>query len=184
MLKGLPLELVTPVEEDIDCPVDEIYDSFEENAWHKATTYSIFSNLITLADDSGLEVDALDGAPGIHSARYAGGDATDSDRIKLLLNNLENVPWEKRTARFKCIIAVAIPGVITETFEGECNGYILFEPKGNNGFGYDPVFYFSELEKTMAELTPDIKNKVSHRAKAAQKAYYTLQHVVEKVKKR
>jgi XTP/dITP diphosphohydrolase len=184
MLQGLPFDLVTPEDEDLDCEVEEIYDTYEENAWHKATSYAIYSNLITLADDSGLEVDALDGAPGVYSARYAGPGATDKERVNLLLRNLNSIPQEKRTACFKCVIAVAVPGKITETFEGECSGYILLEPKGENGFGYDPVFYFPEHKKSMAELSSDVKNRISHRAKAAQKAYYMLEHVVTRVKKR
>jgi XTP/dITP diphosphohydrolase len=126
--------------------------------------------MMTLADDSGLEVDALSGEPGVFSARYAGVDATDADRLNYLLAKIKNVPWEKRTARFRCVIAIALPNGKIELCKGKCEGIITFEAKGTQGFGYDPIFYVPSFDKTMAELTFNEKNKISHRGIAAQKA--------------
>ena len=182
LLKGLPFQLVTLAEEGIHIAVDEKNTTFEENARLKATVYSNFSHLITLADDSGLEVDALGGEPGIRSARFAGDEASDEDKVERLLARVKEVPWEKRTARFRCVIAIANPEGRTELCHGECRGLIAFEPKGNNGFGYDPIFYFPELDKTMAELPLETKNQISHRGKAAQEAYRMLEQLAEKVK--
>jgi XTP/dITP diphosphohydrolase len=182
LLKGVPFEMVSPADEGIDIAVDEKKGTFEENAQLKAVTYSRLSGLVTLADDSGLEVDALDGGPGIVSARFAGEQATDKDRIEHLLAKLKDIPWEKRTARFKCVIAIAAPSRATQLCDGECQGLIAFEPKGENGFGYDPVFYLPEFGKTMAELPLETKNQVSHRGKAARKAYIILERLAEKVK--
>ena len=182
LLKGLPFELVSPADEGIDITVDEKKKTFEENARLKATTYSRLSGLVTLADDSGLEVDALGGGPGIISARFAGEQASDKDRIEHLLARLKDVPWEKRTARFRCVIAVATPEGETELCDGECQGLVAFEPKGENGFGYDPLFYLPEFGKTIAELPLETKNQVSHRGKAARKAYIILARLAENVK--
>ena len=182
LLNGLPFTLVTPADEGMDITVDEKKKTFEENARLKATTYSRLSGLVTLADDSGLEVDALDGGPGIISARFAGEQASDKDRIEHLLARLKDVPWEKRTARFKCVIAIAIPGGGTELCDGECQGLIALEPRGENGFGYDPVFYLPEFGKSIAELSLETKNQISHRGKAARKAYRILERLAEKVK--
>ena len=182
ILKGLPFELVTLAEEGINVAVDEKNTTFEENARLKATLYSGFSHFITLADDSGLEVDALGGEPGIRSARFAGDEASDEDRVEHLLSRLKEVPWEKRTARFRCAVAIAVPEGGTEVCHGECRGLIALQPKGENGFGYDPVFYFPELDKTMAELPLETKNRISHRAGAAQEAYRMLEKLAEKVK--
>jgi XTP/dITP diphosphohydrolase len=170
LFRGLPFILVSPVEEGIDIDVDEKYSTFEENARHKAVEYALHSGMLTVADDSGLEVDALNGEPGVMSARYAGEGATDDDRVKYLLNKLEGVPWEKRTAHFTCVIGIADRKGIAETCTGHCHGIIAMEPAGLNGFGYDPLFYLPEFEKTLAELTSEIKNNVSHRADAARKA--------------
>jgi len=170
LLARISFTLVSLDQQGIDFDVAETGSTFEQNATLKASEYCTISSLITLADDSGLEVDALGGEPGVMSARYAGENATDADRVKYLLSKLVNVPWEKRTARFVCLIAVAIPDQEVKLCRGTCNGYIAFEPKGENGFGYDPIFYFPELDKTMAELTFEEKNSVSHRGKAAQAA--------------
>jgi XTP/dITP diphosphohydrolase len=183
LLKGLPFELASPADEGIDIAVDEKKKTFEENARLKAVTYSRLSGLVTLADDSGLEVDALGGGPGIISARFAGEQASDKDRIEHLLARLKDVSWEKRTARFRCAIAVATPEGETELCDGECQGLVAFEPKGGNGFGYDPVFYLPEFGKTIAELPLETKNQVSHRGKAARKAYIILERLAEKVKR-
>ena len=175
LLAGLPLELTYPAQEGLDIEVAETGESFAENARLKAAAYARASGLLTLADDSGLEVDALGGEPGIRSARYAGNDASDVDRYQLLLEKLHGVLWEKRTARFRCVIAVATPGGQIRTAEGTCEGIITFEPSGEHGFGYDPVFYFQEYEMTMAELPPETKNRVSHRARAAQRTREILE---------
>ena len=182
LLSGLPFELVTPDEEGMDIAVEENCPSYEENASVKVKAYAGASHLITLADDSGLEVDVLGGEPGIRSARAAGEAASDKDRIEHLLARLKEVPLEKRTAHFKCVIAIATPEGKTELCHGECQGLIALEPKGENGFGYDPVFYLSELKKTMAELPLETKNQISHRGKAARKAYRILEKIAEKVK--
>jgi len=169
LLKNIPFELVTLAEQGITTAVDEAVKSLEENARLKATLLAAESQLLALADDSGLEVDALGGEPGRLSARYAGENASDSDRVNYLLSRLGNVPWQKRSARFRCVIALATPGGEVEFCSGECRGFITFEPKGKQGFGYDPVFYLPKLGKTMAELPLEIKNRVSHRGQAARK---------------
>ena len=125
--------------------------------------------LVTLADDSGLEVDALSGAPGVYSARYAGEEASDADRRAKLIDVLHRVPAPRR-ARFRCVIAIAQPGGAIDCFEGVCEGEIILEERGANGFGYDPVFYLPEHGCTMAELPSAVKNQMSHRARAAQAA--------------
>ena len=170
MLSGLGFELVTPGDAGITTRVEETGSTYEENARLKAVTFAAQSGMLSLADDSGLEVDALGGEPGVRSARYAGEKASDAERVRFLLGTLAGVPWEKRKARFCCVIALATPAGDIAVREGECRGMITFEPKGAFGFGYDPIFYFPELGKTMAELLPDIKDRISHRARAAAKA--------------
>jgi len=167
LLAGSGFDLCRLAEVGLDNEVEETGETFTENACLKARAYGQSSGLLTLADDSGLEVDALGGAPGVHSARYAGPGATDADRIGKLLAALDGVPWEKRTADFRCVIALSWPDGRLETFEGRCDGVIAFEPKGTNGFGFDPVFYMPEHNCTMAELPMDVKNRISHRGRAA-----------------
>jgi XTP/dITP diphosphohydrolase len=175
LLEGLPLELTNLAEQGIEVVVSETGKTLEQNATLKAQAYASLSNLLTLADDSGLEVDALGGEPGILSARYAGADASDEDRIERLLKRLEGIPWEKRKARFRCVIAIAAPGGKVELCHGECQGVIALSPKGKNGFGYDPIFYLPEQGKTMAELSIEEKNEVSHRGEAAMRARQVLE---------
>ncbi len=175
LLGTLPLDLVTPSQVGITTAPEETGATFEENALLKAKYYLERSGLLTLADDSGLEVDALNGGPGVHSARYGGPGISDSDRVRKLMKALEGVPWERRTARFHCVVALAWPDAAWETFHGTREGYIALEPKGANGFGYDPVFFLPELGMTMAELPPEVKNRLSHRAEAARKAMLRLQ---------
>ena len=170
LMSGESWVFTSPTDEGLEIDVEETGRTFEENAVLKAKSYAKASNLPTVADDSGLEVDALNGDPGVFSARYAGPDASDSKRNEFLLFNLANVPWEKRTARFRCVIAIAFPEGRLILCKGECPGIIAFEPKGENGFGYDPVFYLPEFDKTMAEISLEEKNQISHRAKAAHKA--------------
>lgn len=138
--------------------------SYAENAIKKARHASSLTGKIAIADDSGLEVDALGGAPGIYSARFGGEALPFPEKIALLLQQLQGV--EQRTARFRCVIAVAFPDVTAETCEGACEGLIACEPRGTYGFGFDPIFWLPEYEKTMAELAPNIKNTISHRGKA------------------
>lgn len=170
LLRGISYELISLPEAGIKSSVEENGKSFEENARLKAEALATESNMLTLADDSGLEVDVLNGEPGVMSARYAGENATDNERISYLLAKLRDVPLEKRSARFKCVIAIACPNGKTELCSGECSGFITMEAHGKNGFGYDPIFFFPKLEKTMAELPVAVKNRVSHRGRAAKKA--------------
>jgi len=177
LLDGLGYQITTLAEEGITEVVTESGNNYEQNARLKATAYAKLSQSTTLADDSGLEVDALNGKPGVKSARFAGEAATDAEKISLLLAKLIGIPWEKRTARFKCVIAIASPGSNAEICYGECHGMIALEAKGENGFGYDPIFFLPEIGKTMAELPLDIKNQISHRARASQKARQVLQQL-------
>jgi XTP/dITP diphosphohydrolase len=142
-----------------------------ENAIYKTLHYSRYSDALTLADDTGLEVDALGGAPGVHSARYAGDLASDPENIEKLLRALTGVPDEKRTARFVCVMAIAFRGRLIKSFHGHCDGRILETPRGTSGFGYDPVFLVPSLSKTFAELTLEEKNKISHRGKALERVH-------------
>ena len=179
LLQSLPLELVTPAELGITTTVDEVGESLEENARLKATVLAEQSQLLTLADDSGLEVDALGGEPGLLSARYAGEGASDKERVSYLLARLKDIPGPERSARFRCVIAIATPNGKVELCSGECYGSIASEPRGEYGFGYDPVFYLPDLDKTMAELPSEIKHQISHRGKAARKAYRVLERLGE-----
>jgi XTP/dITP diphosphohydrolase len=151
--------------------IDETGGSYEENAILKAVTVSRQLPGLVVADDSGLEVDALGGAPGIHSARYAHANATKQEKISKLLNELAEVKArsDQRRARFRCVLAVARGGQVLETFEGVVEGKIVDRPRGSHGFGYDPIFIPSGFEETFAELPEDVKNNVSHRAKAIRK---------------
>lgn len=170
LLGDLGYQIVTLSEQGLSKVTTESGNTYEQNAEMKATTYAKLSQLITLADDSGLEVDALHGKPGIHSARFAGKNATDADRVTKLLTMMGSIPWDRRTAHFKCVIAIATPEGELRLCQGKRHGIIAFEAKGENGFGYDPIFYLPELAKTMAELPLELKNQLSHRGQAAQKA--------------
>lgn len=178
LLRHLPIHVTYLDEEGIDLDVEETGDSFAENAVLKATTYAKTSGLWTWADDSGLEVDALGGAPGVRSSRYAGPDASDEDRYRKLLSELAEVPWEERTARFRCVVAIATPDGDIRQASGSCEGIIGTEPRGNHGFGYDPVFIVAETGCTMAELEPAVKNRISHRAVAADAAEVLLRDML------
>ena len=182
LLEGLNFELLTLDQAGISREAEESYSTFEENARSKAVFYATLSGLITLADDSGLEVDALGGEPGVRSSRYAGEGASDSARVNFLLNKLKDIPWEKRQARFRCVIAIADPHGNVELADGECKGYIALEPRGVNGFGYDPVFYVPEYGKTIAELPPELKNEISHRGRAAKKARTILEKLSSRLR--
>lgn len=178
LLEGLPIELFTPAQIGLDIDVDESGQTYAENAARKAQAYALASGLLTLADDSGLEVDALGGQPGLRSARYAPQPgATDADRRRYLLARLEGCPrpW---TAHFHCTVALASPQGELRFAEGDCYGEIIPVERGTNGFGYDPVFLLPELGKTMAELLSHEKNRLSHRARAVQAALPVLTDLI------
>ncbi len=183
LLTDLVVEWVLLTDLGIDAKVDETGATFEANARLKAATYAHLSGLLTLADDSGLEVDALGGGPGVQSARYAGVGASDSDRYRKLLHELEGVPVAKRGARFVCAVAVSTPEGEMTTVRGTCEGRIAYGPRGAHGFGYDPVFYIPELRMTMAEIGPDIKNRISHRARAVAAIKPVLERLIAKSSK-
>lgn len=155
--------------------VEETGHTFEENAVLKAEAVAKAVNKMVIADDSGLSVDNLGGSPGVYSARYAGEQKDDMANINKVLQELKGIEKEQRTARFRCALAVSIPGEETKTVEGHVEGYIAEEPKGENGFGYDPIFIVKDKDKTMAELTSDEKNKISHRANALKKLSQLLE---------
>ena len=164
----LGYEVVTMFDVAPDMEIEETGTTFEENAVLKAETLSKALGTIVIADDSGLTVDALDGAPGVYSARYA-GDHDDEANIVKVLENLKGLPKEKRTARFMCALAIAGPELETTTVFGSCEGVILEEKRGTNGFGYDPIFFVPALDRAMAELTPEEKGAISHRGNAIRK---------------
>jgi XTP/dITP diphosphohydrolase len=151
--------------------------TLEDNAIKKAKEIAAFTGCLALADDTGLEVDALGGRPGVYSARFAGPDATYGDNNRKLLRLLEGIPLEGRTARFRCVIAVAEPDGNVHLVEGKCEGLIGFELRGEGGFGYDPLFIVDGLGKTFAELSPEEKNRVSHRGRALRLAAELLKEL-------
>jgi XTP/dITP diphosphohydrolase len=164
-----------------DAPdIEETGETFEENALLKAAGISNIFQKIVIADDSGLVIDALDGRPGVYSARYAGTKKDDEANIQKVLFEMKDVPEEKRTAHFHCTLALVVPGKDPVIVEGTCNGLILTEKRGNNGFGYDPIFYLPHLKKTMAEMTSEEKNQISHRGNAIRKLYEHVQEAMER----
>lgn len=186
LLAGYPARLISLDDLGITHEVPETGTTFAANARLKAAAYCRLSGCLTISDDSGLEVHALGGAPGIYSARY-GGDAcpSDADRVELLLHNLDGVPWRRRIARFRCLTAIAQPVANPDdapddrndarpprltTVAGAIAGMIQYEPRGEHGFGYDPVFYLPSFGKTMAQLPPAVKNRISHRGDAMRRA--------------
>ncbi len=170
LFRDVPFEIITPADLGVSLGAEETGATFEENATLKAVAAARQTGLLSLADDSGLEVDDLGGAPGPLSARYAGAGASDKDRIDFLLSRLKDIPARERSARFRCVIAIASLEGKVELFHGVCSGLITDKPRGAQGFGYDPIFFIPELGKTMAELKLEEKNKISHRARAAAKA--------------
>jgi len=162
--------------------MDEPYATFHENARHKALLVANHTGLLAIGDDSGLMVDALDGAPGVYSARYAGPSASDDANNRKLLDALRDVPDSQRTAHFVCVIAVALPHNVLGLFEGTCHGMIAHEPHGGNGFGYDPLFIKTDYGKSFAELPASVKNRVSHRALAFEKAAIVLERAIERLR--
>ncbi len=179
LLRDLPYKLVTLAGEGIDAEVSEEGATLEENARIKSIAYAEISRLLTMADDSGLEVDALGGEPGPLSRRYAGDSASDKERIEYLLEKLRGVPWERRSARFRCVIALASAQGKVDLYQGECQGLIGIEPQGEEGFGYDPIFYLPERGKMMAELPLEMKNEVSHRGQAARELLKRLREGIK-----
>ena len=175
LLNGLAYVLVSLSEVGITHEVAETGATYEENALLKAREYAALSGLLTLADDSGLEVDALGGRPGIQSARYAPDSPA---RIRQLLAEMQNIPAGERSARFQCVIALAWPDGRTEITTGTCEGQIATAAQGANGFGFDPVFYVPESGLTMAELPEDVKNQISHRARAAHRMRPILERML------
>ena len=169
MLTPLGFDVISQLDAGADIEVEETGATFEENAALKAETIAKLTGKITVADDSGLEVDALGGAPGVYSARYAGEGATGAELIEKLLFNMKDIPNEKRTARFVSVICLKHPDGSGFTVRGECEGVIAFAPSGVNGFGYDPVFFIPELHKTFAELTDMQKDGISHRGNSLKK---------------
>jgi XTP/dITP diphosphohydrolase len=182
LLAGSGFDVTTPRELGHAFDVEETGTTFAENARLKAVAAAEITGLTALADDSGLEVDALGGRPGIYSARYAGGDRTadgmdEGEQCRIVLRELAGVPDERRTARFRCVIAIAAPGGDVRYAEGVFEGRIGYEPRGDNGFGYDPIFVVAGRDVTSAELPPDEKNAISHRGQAARKAVEILREL-------
>lgn len=182
LLAALSVPLVRPIDLGITAEVAETGATYAENARLKAEALARATGLIALGDDSGLEVDALGGAPGLRSARYAGPGASDAERRARLVQALRGTP-PPRAARFRCAIAVAMPalaGIEVHLFEGMCEGEVLLEERGQNGFGYDPLFWLPEQGRTMAELPDDLKNRLSHRGRAVQAALPFLKTLFRK----
>lgn len=178
LLADLPVRVLSL---DDFCGVPEVEETgqtFAENAEIKAKTVAQATGLISVADDSGLEVDALGGQPGVYSNRFAGPDATDRDKYMRILELLQGVSDDNRTARFHAAVAVATPEGETVVVEGTCEGRIARKPRGEGGFGYDPIFYLPEFGRTMAELPPDVKNQISHRAKAMHAAKNVIRRLL------
>ncbi len=173
------LQVISLAECGFTGEVVEDADTFEGNAYKKAKEVADFTGMATVADDSGLEVDALNGAPGVYSARYAGEGASSDMLISKLLSEMENVSDGERTARFTTVMCAVLPSGKIISERGECSGIIIKEPKGNGGFGYDPVFYYPPFEKTFAELASEEKNEVSHRAIAVKKLIGSLSALPE-----
>ncbi len=180
LLAALPLTLVSGPDVGVHLDVEETGQTYLENARLKALAYHRATGLLTLADDSGLEVDALNGAPGVRSARYAGGTASDIDRYELLLERLQGVPMEQRTARFCCAVVVLTPEGNEYQTEGVCEGVIALEPHGESGFGYDPVFLVPRYGMTFSEMPTELKNRISHRGVAVAKMIPILTELIGK----
>lgn len=174
---GYDVLTLRDVAEDVD--VEETGTTFEENAILKAETIANLLGTTVIADDSGLEIDALNGEPGVYSARYAGEEKSDAANIDKVLKLLEGVPEAHRTARFRCVLAVASPGKETKTFHGTCEGYILEQRFGENGFGYDPIFWVPTEGRTMAEMDPHEKSAISHRGNALRKLQVSMSFIVD-----
>ena len=177
LLKGFPIEIKNL--NDFG-PIPEVIEdgkTFDDNAYNKASFTARVLGYPAMADDSGLCIEALDGAPGVYSARYAGEHATDADNVNKMLNDLKDK--ENRNASFKCVISIAVPTGAALTYEGECQGVITKEPVGDNGFGYDPLFFYTEFNKTFAQLSIQEKGRVSHRGKALKEIADEMDKIIE-----
>ena len=175
IFSDLPLRLLSLRDLQLAIDVEETGTTYAENAELKARAYAQVSNMSTLADDSGLEIDALGGAPGVQSARYLGSETSYEERFRVILEQLKGLSLDQRSARFRCVIALVEPLGNIRIVEGVVEGVIADGPRGTNGFGYDPIFSLPELGKTFAELEPEYKNRISHRARAAQSARKLLE---------
>lgn len=179
ILRDLPVEVSSLLDYPGIPPAVEDGETFEANASKKALHVARSTGLLTLADDSGIEVDALDGAPGVHSARFAGAEATDEANNSKLLELLEDVPEEERSARFRCVVALATPEGRVELAEGVCEGRVADRELGDKGFGYDPLFYVAAYGMTFGELPEGIKNAISHRGRALAAARKALEALLK-----
>lgn len=180
VLHDLPFKIVTLNQFENVPEVEEDGATFKENALKKARTISNFTQEISLADDSGLVIDSLDGLPGVKSARFAGEDASDSDNNLLLMEKLEGIPEYERKARFVCVLALAYPEGGEDIIEETCEGIILTQQRGSSGFGYDPLFYHEPTGLTFAQMDPELKNRVSHRGKALQQLRPLMEKLIFK----
>jgi XTP/dITP diphosphohydrolase len=181
ILAELPYQLVSPNDIGLALEVEETGTTFAENAVLKATAWADAADMLTLAEDSGLEIDALGGEPGIYSARWAGEDVSYPERFRILLGRLADVPAERRTARYHAAIAIAraVPVGVLGLFEGTLEGQIAFAPAGSGGFGYDPIFYVPEQQRTVGQMSAEGKHLISHRARAAAAARDLLRQLAE-----
>lgn len=175
ILRDLPFTLLSLRDVQIDMDVEETGTTFAENAILKARAYAQAANMLALADDSGLEIDALGGAPGVYSARFAGHETPYAERFRLIFERLQDVPPAERTARFRCAIALAEPSGFVRVVEGTIEGVIADSARGEHGFGYDPIFLVPESGLTTAEMSPAEKNRLSHRGRAAEAARQLLE---------
>lgn len=175
IFRDLPFALLSLNDISLDMDVEENGQTFVENATIKAVAYAQATGMLSLADDSGLEIDALGGAPGVYSARFAGRDTPYDERFRLILEQMRDLVGAQRSARFVCAIALAEPSGSYRVVEGVIEGEIAEQPRGTNGFGYDPIFLVPDLGKTTAELPPEQKHRISHRGRAAQKARLLLE---------
>lgn len=166
ILADLPVEVLTMSEAGLDMEIEENGETFEENAKIKAEVLAQFTDALVLADDSGLEIDYLGGEPGVYSARYLGKDTPYTIKNQMIIDKLADAKEGERSARFVCVIAAAMKGYTSVTTRGTIEGYIGYEAKGTNGFGYDPIFYVEGTDQSTAELSPEMKNAISHRGKA------------------
>jgi len=176
IFRELPFQILALSDIHLDMDVEETGSTFAENAILKAEAYAQAANMLALADDSGLEIDALGGAPGIYSARFAGRETPYAERFRLIFERLRDIPVSERTARFRCAIALAEPAGYTRVVEGTIEGVVADSPRGANGFGYDPIFLVPERGLTTAEMTPEEKNGISHRGRAAEAARVLLEN--------
>lgn len=181
MLEGTDIEIISLKEAGITADIDENGKTFEENAVIKAETIRDIAGKMVIADDSGLEIDYMGKAPGVHSARFMGENTSYDIKNAAILKELEGVPDEKRSARFVCSIAIAYPDRETKTFTGVFEGRIAYKPAGENGFGYDPIFFVPECGCTSAQLAPEVKNSMSHRGKALRMAVEELRSQAQRL---